>query len=428
MTTFLRRFASAATLIAGISAASSSMAASVPQCNGESSSFVFSGGSQGSIFRAGLAAGETASFQYSGNFLEANITVSGPVQPTFLCTDQQSCDGLTYTATQAGNYTFTIYGTTQGRSQDEGQLQLTANPPTLNTVTASCTPASTGTDDDAEAKKTSDAQSGASKAAGATSTTAVNTAINSALNGGPGIVATQNGVFFSTQGQNSDTTFWGAFQGRKFDGTITGRNLEFTLGGDVTLAETTRLGLFVSKGKADLTIGGVSVTADALSIGPYFRAGIGQSYDITGFALFAKPDYNVGGTTYKATRRAFGLQANATYALSGTEINSWLGVRGFSEDHPAAGALAAKSIRDVTASIGTKAVFGQDALRPYLSVAAEYHNNVDGGVRDTFFSPRLGMGFSYTAGRGQLNVDLDGGKVLSNTRDYGINIGYSLNF
>jgi len=427
MMTYLRHFASAASLIAGIFAASTGWAAGIPQCNGETNTYAFFGGSQGYIFRAGLAVGETASFQYFGDFIGTSIVVSGAGASTTLCNGQEACSGLTYTATQADSYTFSISGETAGQSQGEGKFTRVAEP-RLNSVTASCTPSSTGTDEDAEAKKSSDAQSGGSKAAGATSTTAVNTAINSALNGGPGISATRSGVFFSTQGQNSETTFWGAFQGRKFDGSITGRNLEFTLGGDVTLAETTRLGLFVSKGKADLTIGGVAVTSDALSVGPYFRAGIGQSYDITGFALFARPDYNVGGTTYKATRRAFGLQANATYGIGGMEVQSWLGVRGFSEDHPAAGALAAKGIRDVTASLGTKAIFGQDALRPYLSIAGEYHNNVDGGVKDTFFSPRLGAGFSYTAGRGQLNIDIDGGKVLSNTRDYGLNIGYSLNF
>ena len=179
------------------------------------------------------------------------------------------------------------------------------------------------------------------------------------------------------------------------------------------VAAGTRLGLFLSSGRADLDVAGIDVETDALSFGPYFKTRLSDTYEVTGYALFARPDYEVGGTSYEAERRAAGLTANANYMWGNTEIESFLGVSGFSEDHPSAGALSSRTVSALTGSIGTKAIFGQGApLRPYVSIGADF-NRYDDGVnrRTTHNTPRLGTGFTYHTGSGSLSMDLNGGQI-----------------
>ena len=249
-------------------------------------------------------------------------------------------------------------------------------------------------------------------------------------NGGTPAAVTRNGLFLSTSGASTALQAWLSLQARSYDGAVDGRSHEFTLGADFELGANTRLGLLLSSGKADLDVSGVAVDVDALSFGPYFKTRFGQHYELTGFYVFARPEYDIAGTSYRADRQAGGLNLTASYSWGGTEIDSFLGLSGFSEDHPAAGALAGRTVSGLTGSIGTRATFAQGAaLRPYVSLGADFSQFDDGlGISDSHTSPRLGTGFTWNSDRGTFSMDLNGGRIIEDTRDIELRMKYNLNF
>ncbi len=266
--------------------------------------------------------------------------------------------------------------------------------------------------------------------AAAGSTRMIGGAINNTLSGGAPAVVTRNGLFLSTRDTGSGMIGWAAVQGGWLDGDVDGTTRELTFGMDFEVGPDSRLGLFLSAGRADLEIAGVAVDSDAFSFGPYFKTRIGDRYTLTGYALWARPDYDVGGISYQAERRAAGLTANADYTWGSANIRSFVGVSGFSEDHPAAGGLAARDITSVTGSVGTRATFQTGtALAPYVSLGADFTRFDDGlGNETTHTGPRLGTGFNYETGQGNLSLDLDGGRILEDTRDLRLRMNYNLNF
>lgn len=324
--------------------------------------------------------------------------------------DGTSCDGFSHTAQLSGTYGVEAF-----------------NAPG-DTFTLSCGTGSLGGGaPGSSALQNAQAAGAAASATG--SVTAIGAAINTTLNGSAPVVATRNGLQFSTRSTDTGITGWAALQGRYFDGAIDGRLHELTLGMDFEVGAATRLGFFVSAGRSDFDLA-VDVSSDAVSFGPYFKTRFGEHYSLTGYALFARPDYDVGGISYEAERRAAGLTVNADYMWGNVGIRSSLGVTGLTEDHPAAGGLAAREISILTGSIGTRATFDTGrALTPYLSIGADYSRVDDGlGKEETQLGPRLGTGFTYDAGAGRLSLDLDGGRLLKDTRDLQLRLNYNLNF
>lgn len=70
---------------------------------------------------------------------------------------------------------------------------------------------------------------------------------------------------------------WAALQGRWLDGGVDGTTRELTFGMDFEVGTDTRLGLFLSAGRADLQVGGIDIDSDALSFGPYFKTRLGPA-------------------------------------------------------------------------------------------------------------------------------------------------------
>ncbi|MCT4611184.1 MAG: autotransporter outer membrane beta-barrel domain-containing protein [Pelagimonas sp.] len=389
-------------------------------------------------------AGEVTRFTVTGNFTSLKVEISGD-QTGVLCSSAAACNGATFTAPADGKYSLKVTGT--------GGTQI-APPRTgsrlgiAGTVTSSCTAKTTGADTDADAKeggssssssssssaeaekkKNEAARGSASSAAGSTSVASVTGALNSALSGGaPGSV-TQNGLFLSTNGSVAMPKLWASIQGRNFDGTIDGSSREFTLGGDFEIGRT-RLGLFLSSGRSDLDVNGVSVDAEGLSYGPYFKSNITDRISVNGYALSSKPEYTVGGTKYEATRRAFGLTGKMDHQLGRTQLTSHLSVSRFNEDHPAAGILAATNVSSTLASIGSRATFmAESNFRPYVSLGGDFHRYEDGvNGKTTQNSGRFGTGFDLDMGLGQLSLDIDSGRLLKGTRDVGVNLRFEMAF
>ncbi|WP_300435131.1 autotransporter domain-containing protein [uncultured Mameliella sp.] len=320
-----------------------------------------------------------------------------------------SCDGFSHTAALTGDY----------------GVEAFAQPG--DTFTLSCGGGGSGKAAQGGRKA---AQGTGAFASASTSVGFVGSAINSTLSGGAPASITRNGLFLSTYGDETGMTGWAALQGRVFDGDIDGSAHELTFGLDYEVGASTRLGFFLSAGRSDLEISGVPVDSDALSIGPYFKSRLDDRYNVTGYALFARPDYDVGGVTYQAERRAAGLTANADYTWGSADIRSFIGVSGFAEDHPAAGGLAARTVTGLTGSLGTRASFDiGTALTPYVSLGAEYNRFDDGlGSETSHTGPRIGTGLAYDAGKGRLTLDLDGGRILDDTRDMKLRMNYNLNF
>ncbi|MGP6087732.1 autotransporter domain-containing protein [Antarctobacter jejuensis] len=322
-----------------------------------------------------------------------------------LCNPATSCDGFSHTAQRTGPYVVDAF-TTAGDT-----FSLTCS----GGVVTGGTAAAQGT--------------GAFVAAGG-STRMIGGAINNTLGSSAPAAVTRDGLFLSSRDAGSGMIGWAALQGGWYDGDVDGTSRELTFGMDFEVGADTRLGLFLSAGRADLRVNGVDVDSEAISFGPYFKTRFGDRYTLTGYALWARPDYNVGSLSYQAERRAAGLNANADYTWGSANIRSFIGVSGFSEDHPAAGGLAARDISSVTGAIGTRATFQTGtALAPYVSVGADFTRFDDGlGSETSYTSPRLGTGFSYDTGRGNLSLDLDGGRVLEDTRDLRLRMKYNLNF
>lgn len=319
------------------------------------------------------------------------------------------CDGFSHTATQTGMYLVDAF-----------------NQPG-DTFTLSCGVGG-ATPGGASAGVTG-AQTSAALVAAQTATGAIGGAVASASAGTQAAV-TRDGLFLSTSGASTALQAWLSLQARSYDGTVDGRSHEFTLGADFEVGAQTRLGLLLSSGKADLDVGGLAVDVDALSFGPYFKTRFGQHYELTGFYVFARPEYDIAGTSYRADRQAGGLNLTASYSWGATEIDSFLGLSGFAEDHPAAGALAARTVSGLTGSIGTRATFARGAaLRPYVSLGADFSQFDDGlGATDTHGSPRLGTGFTWNSEGSTFSMDLNGGQIIEDTRDVELRMKYNLNF
>lgn len=316
------------------------------------------------------------------------------------------CDGFGHTARRNGTYAVDAF------SAPGDRFALTCSPGPTDAL-----------------QETQADRGAAALASAAGSVTAIGSAINETLSGSSPVMVRGNGLFLSTPGTDSGLTGWAAWQGRVFAGAIGGHQQELTLGMDFAVGVDTRLGLFLSAGQSDFDLA-LDVRSEAVSFGPYFSTRLGEHYGVTGYALFARPDYDIGGIAYEAERRAAGLTVNADYMWGSIGLRSFIGVNTLTERHPAAGGLAARDFTLLTGAIGTRATLDTGrALTPYLSIGADYTRFDDGrGGDETQLGPRLGTGFSYDAGSGALSMDLDGGQLLKDTRDLKLRLNYTLNF
>ncbi len=270
---------------------------------------------------------------------------------------------------------------------------------------------------------------GSSLGSGNASVGAIDDAVDDAFSdGGSGVQASRGTLQLSTMGTGGMSRGWEAWvvgQGRLFGGSLTGGGFEGTVGAHVGIGPAAHFGVLVSYGDYTLTQGGTTTDTEALSYGPYFKLDLTERYRLDGYLAFASPNYTSGATSYSSARTLGGLNLRATYEISGVEIDSFLGVRGFSESLPSASG-AARTITSYTGSIGSRATFNAGRrLRPYVSLAGEYNSFSNGlGTTTDSIAPRVEAGLDYRGDAGTLSINLDGGQLFTGTEDYGVALRY----
>jgi hypothetical protein len=108
-------------------------------------------------------------------------------------------------------------------------------------------------------------------------------------------------------------------------------------------------------------------------------------------------------------------------------------LRGFSEDQPAYGAVAANKITSSNARASVRfdfpEMFGGAETVPYFSLGADHGRSSSTATgKSDFTSGRFGLGLSDTSGPGTLTLDMDYGKVRSDVHDFGIRMRYLISF
>ena len=159
---------------------------------------------------------------------------------------------------------------------------------------------------------------------------------------------------------------------------------------------------------------------------------MGGDWLADGYLALARPAYDVNGATFTASRASFAFGITGNYEGFGLDMSPFAKLNGYREAQPAYGAVAANDINRLHASLGTRVAPLSElagGVLPYISVAVDYGmTDSTAGGRDSFFAPRLGMGFSMALGGGFLSVDLDGGRIQSNVTDLGLRATYEMSF
>ncbi|WP_407495250.1 autotransporter domain-containing protein [Pseudooceanicola sp. MF1-13] len=366
------------------------------------------------------------------NVASHSLTVNG----TQICSGVTACDGASYSAPSSGTYTMVMSGVATSGSYN-AYLQCNgscASPQTSKTSGGSTGGGSTGGGSTPTPTPTTSSQQAGQvvAATGASSASASGTAIGNAIGsrGGSGAprVSTQ-GVFISTQGENSSANFWANLSGTSFSGVLDGGGAELTFGADWEIGAQTILGAALSYGKYDVTIGGTNYDSEALAVGPYISTALGETVTLDAYVLFARPDYRSGAATWKTDRVMGGLTAGMDYSLGQTQVTGYLGVSGFSEKLPATAPGGARTISQAMASIGAKFDFAPtQAIRPSLTVGADAIRLNDGATVTRSVSPRLGLGLDADIGPGVLSINVNGGEVFKDARAVSLGIKFSANF
>ena len=259
---------------------------------------------------------------------------------------------------------------------------------------------------------------------------AINTAINQRNDSG-GADVSRNTLFFAAPiNENNGSRLWGNLQFRKFSGDTDGNGGEITFGIDTELPSGVIIGGILSYGDYDLEVDGTEVTARSLTLGPYFSVEVSDMWEIDGYLTYARPEYDVGGTDFTATRWSAQLRATATHMLGDIRADSFVSLLGYREDQPAAGTFAAQEVSSFGSSAGTKLTMTSlGNFQPYLSIGLDYREADDGtDGTGSHTSPRVGLGFKQQMDAGLFRLDLDGGRIDEGTRDMGISVGYEVRF
>ncbi|MFY0597193.1 MAG: autotransporter outer membrane beta-barrel domain-containing protein [Cognatishimia sp.] len=258
--------------------------------------------------------------------------------------------------------------------------------------------------------------------------------------GNGGNVATQNSLFFATRNLINGTSYqdtpefnaWLSLEGRRLDGDTDGSTVDLTFGFDQEIGDGTIVGGFAGFGHQKFTTAGVTSTAKSPAVGAYASFTLGTELFLDAHLGLARPNYEIGVDSFVADRLFGGLSLSGHIDTVKARYTPFLTLQAVQEKRPAYAAVAANTIRSNLGTLGLRVDANQPfsgGLKPYASVAVDFSKSSDStGAQDDFVSPRIGFGGSYETGAGLLRFDFDLGKVGSNTRDYGANISYELNF
>mgnify|MGYP000026449720 CR=1 FL=1 len=256
-------------------------------------------------------------------------------------------------------------------------------------------------------------------------------------------IVSRNQLFFSSQNlshssiERPELNVWIFAEGRHYSGENDGYSVDVVFGADKLFSNNFLAGLILAYGHTDISYETGSVTANSPAIGAYFATKFAGGVILDGYVSYARPQYKLNGATLKSDRISVSLAVSGDYKTGKLNIRPFTSVHGYRESQPSyigsAGAVAENDIYEYKASLGARfemnSVLGPTGMTPYMSAAVDYvrTKSTEKGTSD-FTAPRLGLGLSGPVGEGYLSIDLDGGKVSSETYDLGFRISYDFYF
>jgi hypothetical protein len=308
-------------------------------------------------------------------------------------------------------------------------------------LTITCTPALGGAVVPAEALSTISASSQSQATQRGISNNA-----KGRLNGNAGgqNFMTNNAMFFSTQNLpgaasefgNPDWSGWISAEGRKYSGTLDGWSADVVMGVDKLVADDLIIGGLLGYGRVDLDSATQSAEVSSVSVGAYFAKRFQDALFLDGFISVARPDYTIDGASFSAKRTSVALTLSGSYIGDKVKVTPSGTLSAYREKLPAytgsGGAVAANAIDNVNLNIGAKfepLAEMANGILPYISLSADYGSSSSAiSGKQSFFSPRIGVGFGAELGTGYLSIDLDAGKVHEDVRDVGLRASYEFTF
>ena len=368
-----------------------------------------------------MNAGDTLTVSASGSFFHIDIS-SGAPDNFFTSVLGSSFATKSYTASHDG---VTAYVS--------GIMLLSA------TVTVTCTPAAAPASDTivSQASTISAASQSRAIANGLTANS------RSRLGAGGSNTVSRSGMFFSTQNatrsalETAEYNLWVSGELRNFNGGLDGFSADLTLGVDRLINDNILAGVMLAYGRTDLDDGLGEATVDSPAIGAYFASRFAGDLILDAYLAYARPETETAGTKFKSDRMSAGLMLSGQYALPQGTMRPFARLNASVEDQPAytggAGPVAANDLRNYTASLGARfessVPLGRTNLLPYISGAIDYGYTDDGLTgSDNFLYPRIGFGLAGPVGAGYLGLDVDAGKVRSDTYDVGLRLTFEAKF
>lgn len=254
----------------------------------------------------------------------------------------------------------------------------------------------------------------------------------------------KNKIFVSTSNMDSgrylppDWNAWLTLEGRSYSGGIEGNSFDLVGGVDRLVTSDLLIGVLGGYGKTFLSDGGTPENSTSPMLGAYFGSRLSESLILDGFLSMSKPVYGTSGAVFSSTRMSAGVTLTGRVQTSTLTIEPFLLARGYQENQPTymtggGGVVAANQTSTLSASLGVRIKFeGADTnkrLVPYVSAAADYKRATSSlSGLDVLQSPRFAVGVQGALGKGTIRVDIDFGKVRSDTFDRGVKLGYELKF
>ncbi|MBV0913626.1 autotransporter outer membrane beta-barrel domain-containing protein [Anianabacter salinae] len=253
---------------------------------------------------------------------------------------------------------------------------------------------------------------------------------------------TRDGLFFSTQGTpgqvgRSDYNAWISAEGRFYSGAVTGFSGDLVGGVDFLIGSRMIVGALAAYNHMELSTTTTQASVNAAAVGGYFASRLDTNLYLDGYLSVAFPNYIVPGASFSATRYSASLNLTGEIERGLYRLEPFAQFKGFTEGQPAytgtAGAVGTNDITSYTLSMGGRltatANEGTGGIVPYVSLALDYRmiSSTLAGT-DTFLAPRFGVGGQMAVGRGALSLDLDTGRVRSDTTDIGGRVTYEFVF
>jgi ubiquitin len=256
-------------------------------------------------------------------------------------------------------------------------------------------------------------------------------------------IVARSQLFFSSQDLSSnpierpELNAWVSAEGRHYSGGNDGYAADIVVGADKLFSDNFLAGMMLAYGRVEISDTTNNAVANSPAVGAYFATKFAGHLILDGYISYARPEYKLNGATLKSDRVSASLAVSGHHKTGTLNIQPFASVSGFNESQPSytgtGGAVAANDIDEYKASLGARFemsnALGSTGMTPYVSAAVDYgHSKSTAKGTTSFTAPRLGFGMSGPVGEGFLIIDLDGGKVTSDTYDVGIRANYGFKF